>query len=122
LAISVCYAISLPLPASYGSHGQAWLGITCLILVPWVLLFPAWYANLFLFIGMLVLAMGKPRGALVLGSIATFAALSFLLANGLATWRSLGIAYYLWLACMVLLVVASLDCQRQSPPQERFTP
>jgi hypothetical protein len=89
-----------------------------LVFLPWVLIHPAWYANLFLFLGMLVLATDRPRVAVVPGLIATLAALSFLLTNGLETWRSLGIGYYFWLASMVMLVLASRDRIAQSRLEE----
>jgi hypothetical protein len=79
------------------------LGFECLILVPWVCMFPEWWANPLLFLGWFLLARRRFSAACwcaaIAGHLALFTFLHFTLALP---------GFFLWLASIFALFISGL--------------
>ena len=130
----VCmYVLSLCLPAidfrdSRVSFGEVWWGAQC-VYIPFMVIIPAWWANIVLWIGLFVLGKGRFDAAFVLGILATVVALlgtlqlseRFLLwSNGRAVFP-LRIGYFVWLACDVSLLFAARHGLKASESSQNAT-
>ncbi len=99
----------------YGEDSGFTVGLACLLLG---MSYPAWYANLFLFLASVSLRQKQFWGAVGCAAVATGLALSALLiqevpkneAGMLAPVIGYGIGYYLWVACGLVLLAAGVAC------------
>lgn len=104
--IAALYVLALILPAFVANHDSTTYGFHCLILIPFVCLYPAWWANPLFFVGCGYLAAGNRRWAWRLGLAALLLAVSFGMMVGL---KDIRIGYAVWMWAMVALVAAGLD-------------
>lgn len=118
----VAYGLSLVLPAlreprgAQGADNDIY-GIQCLILVPFVMLYPAWYANWLFFIGLGIFVRKRYVAAFWCGLISILLALTTvgLFSAQLQRWLDrrdkavfpLGPGYFSWLLSMVILTVGA---------------
>lgn len=111
IGLIVLYLVSLLLP-SVRTLGDGWFrgwfpGFLCLILVPIVMAFPPWWANLFFFVGLVLLFNQKLLFAFRCGVVATVLSLSMLAMCQFAPFKpgqegiSVGPGYFTWLGCMI---------------------
>jgi hypothetical protein len=133
--IGTLYASSLPAAAfsSPGPRSDPTPGLGCLIMIPWVMFSPAWWANPMLLAGCLFLRRGNHCGVLVCGIVAVALAATFPIQHWLwkpseffrtDAWRhdfgmmiaGLRVGYWLWLLSMVTLLSAALV---MSKPQSK---
>ena len=98
------YLASCALPA-FGDPIHPRHGIDCLLSIPWVLVIPAWWANPLFLVGCCLLAGRQPRAARFCGGLAVMLAASFPLS--LHDPDNVHVGYFVWLASLALLVVAS---------------
>ncbi len=99
----------------YGDDSSFTVGLACLL---FGLSYPAWYANLFLFLAGVSLRQKQFWGAVGCAAVATGLSLSALLiqevpkneAGMLAPVIGYGIGYYLWVACGLVLLAAGIAC------------
>jgi hypothetical protein len=126
--IGTLYASSLPAPAfcSPRPDSSPTPGWICLIFIPFVMFFPAWWANPILLAGCLFLRRGNRWGVLLCGLVAVVLAATFPIQEVLwrvpsqylrtdAQWRhyfgmrmaGLRVGYWLWLLSMVALFAAA---------------
>ncbi len=108
------YGVACVLPAFGGEwafdvHG-IW-GALCLVYLPFVLLYPAWWANPLYFWACVSLARGKARRASVISLIALVLALSFAAMTG---GEVLQAGFYCWIAS-ILGLAATAWSARQNP-------
>lgn len=108
------YLASLPLPA-FRNEPSPVLGIHCLILIPFVFMYAAWWANLCWFAGCICLSMDKPGWAIGLGALASTLAVSVFRYPD----PHLGPGYYAWLASLLTLTVAGCRGRGRSPKPSR---
>ena len=108
------YGVACALPAFGGEwafdvHG-IW-GALCLVYLPFVLLYPACWANPLYFWACVSLARGKARRASVVSLIALVLALSFV---AMTEGQALQAGFYCWVASILGLAVAAWIA-RQTP-------
>ena len=109
-AMATTYAIACACPA-FGAPGQEPIyGWQCLVEIPYVIYFPAWYANPLFLVGCEAMGRGHNRVAAWLGVTATVLAASFGVYAGL---EPLKIGFLLWLVSMILLATAGFWCHRR---------
>lgn len=122
VGLIVLYLVSLLLPSMYATIylKAGWRpGFLCLILVPFVMALPPWWANPVFFVGLFSFFVGKFEFACQCGIVATLLSLStpiFFRDN------SLGPGYYTWLSCMVGLAALAwfAHVDRLNFPQRHF--
>jgi hypothetical protein len=126
LAVVIFYLTACALPAISITPRNVTLGIWCLIAVPAVCFFPAWWANVALAVGALFFLCGRRRGAMALGIIALVLAATFPFING-PSLSELRAGYPVWLGSMaVFLLGAGLATFPRHPleagmPEARLT-
>jgi hypothetical protein len=98
------YVASCVLPA-IGKPRNVIPGIVCLIWVPWVCLFPGWWANPLFFAGCSFLGGRRPAAARSCAILALLLAASVPLTTGGLDCFQIGYAF--WTASIALLAVAS---------------
>lgn len=99
----------------YGDDSGFTVGLACLL---FGMSYPAWYANLFLFLAGASLRQKQFWGAVGCAIVATGLSLSALLiqevpkneAGMLAPVIGYGAGFYLWVACGVVLLAAGIAC------------
>lgn len=129
----VCFVICLPLHA-FSAHKDPGVSSWVLLLfgpielgsVPRVSLLVAlsWYANPLLFCAWFSLSIQKYRIASILGAVAAWFSLSFLLAQNVAmngavtdTVESYGLGYWFWVASILLAFAGALKGRLEHPMQ-----
>ena len=92
------YAIACALPAIAFTDNSI-PGIICLIAIPLVLIFPWWYANPALFVGIVMLLRGSEFAAAIWGTVAAVLATSFLVIAfyDAKAWEETRIGSWVWL-------------------------
>ena len=103
----------------YGDDSSFLVGLACLL---FGMSYPAWYANLFLFLAGVSLSQKQFWGAAGCAMVATVLSLTALLihevpkneAGMLAPVIGYGAGFYLWVMCGLVLLVAGLICSRVS--------
>ena len=110
VGIAAVFLVSLGLPAWHDGN-STYRGCFCLMMVPYVMFFPAWWANPLLLAGCLCLLRGKPRLAGWLGVLALILAASFAMTR--QPYFRLQAGYYAWVASLFGLIAAAIDGWQQ---------
>ena len=126
------YVGSLCLPALYSQGGSGMVGmgqttfwgIMCLGFIPFVMVVPPWWANPLFFAGLVCLATGRHKFALILGCAASLLALSMIYMMHDDLWPTsparepffpFGPGYFLWVGSMLGLAGAAVRRIVQTP-------
>lgn len=131
VVLAIMYVVSLCLPALserggpgyMGGSSMTYWGYTCAGALPFVMIAPPWWANPLYLIGLVCLATGRHRGALILGVLATLLALGTIMMEYENLWPTtpgrdpffpFGPGYFCWVAGMLGLIGVSTErCLRQ---------
>jgi hypothetical protein len=106
LVVVILYVTACALPAISISPREVTLGIWCLIAVPLVCFFPAWWANVALLAGAVLYLCGRLRGAMTLGIIAMLLSATLPFING-PSLSELRAGYFVWLGSMAVFVLGT---------------
>jgi hypothetical protein len=106
LTVVILYATACALPAISIAPRNVPLGIWCLIAVPAVCFFPAWWANVALIAGAVLFLFGRRPGAMTLGIIALFLSATFPFTDG-PSLSELRAGYFVWLGSMAVFVLGT---------------
>src|SRR4051794_14229359 len=105
------YAASIPLPAMGGfSHEPDYRGYHCLGLLPMVLMYPCWYANLLFYLGCYQFMKRRPGKARVAAMYASLLALTFI---PMGISDGLRVGCFVWIGSISVLYAAATVGERR---------